>query len=150
MIPSSLVETVLEVLHDSITAGHMGAQRILACAKMHFYWYKQRELMDLWFCGGTKCVVQKLGSAKKHRATLKKHVTREPFVRVGIDIAGSYNTTSEGNHYILVVPDYFTKWVEAYPINYKEARTVAEVSVREFVSRKEVNMIIHSDQGRIF
>ena len=36
VIPLSLVETVLEVLHDSITAGHMGPRRTLACAKMGF------------------------------------------------------------------------------------------------------------------
>ena len=46
--------------------------------------------------------------------------------------------------------DYFTKWVEAYPIKEQEAKTVAEVFVKEFVSRKGIPMIIHSDQGRNF
>ena len=46
--------------------------------------------------------------------------------------------------------DYFTKWVEAYPMKDQEAKTAAEVFVREFVSRKGVPMIIHSDQGRNF
>ena len=32
----------------------------------------------------------------------------------------------------------------------QEAKTVAEVFMREFVSRTEVPMIIHSDQGRNF
>ena len=77
--------------------------------------------MELWCHGGAKCVAWKLGSAKKHRTALKKHVTGEPFVRVSIDIAGPYNTTNKGNLYILVVSDYFTNWVEPYPLNDQEA-----------------------------
>ncbi len=48
---------------------------------------------------------------------------------------------------MLIVQDYFTKWVEAYALPNQEAVTVAEVLVREFVSRFGVPMILHSDQG---
>ena len=50
----------------------------------------------------------------------------------------------------MVVSDYFTKWVEAYPIRGMEARTVAETPVEGFISRMGVPMIIHFDQGRNF
>ena len=51
---------------------------------------------------------------------------------------------------MLVVSDYFTKWVEAYPMKYMEAKTVAETLVERFISRMGVPVIIHSDQGRNF
>ena len=150
VIPKCLVEQVLEMLHDSITAGHMGVRRTLACVRLRFYWYKQRESVELWCRGCTKCASRKMGGVKKPRAALRKNVTGEPFVRIGIDISGPYNTTSDGNKYILVVSDYFTKWVEAYPMRDMEAQTVAEILVREFISRMGVPMVIHSDQGRNF
>ena len=54
------------------------------------------------------------------------------------------------NKYILIAADYFTKWVDAYPPANQEAVTVAEVLVREFVSRSGVPLILHSDQGHNF
>eukprot|EP00731_Ephydatia_muelleri_P018300 Em0011g340a len=52
-----------------------------------------------------------------------------------------------GNRYVLVVGDYFTKWMEAYPMPNMEAGTVANVFVHHFVSRFGV---LHTDQGRHF
>ena len=46
--------------------------------------------------------------------------------------------------------DYFTKWVEAYPLPNQEAPTVAEVLVKEYVCCFGVPLLLHSDQGRNF
>ena len=70
--------------------------------------------------------------------------------RLAIDVLGPLPLSSRGNKYILIAADYFTKWVEAYPLANQEAVTVAEVLIREFVSRFGVPLILHSDQGRNF
>jgi len=150
VIPRKLVELVLEMMHDSITGGHMGVRRTLAGARLRFFWYKQRESVELWCKGCTRCAARKSRGAKKQRAALRKTLTGEPFGRVGIDISGPYNPTAEGNKYILVISDYFTKWVEAYPMSNMEAHTVAEIVVTKWISRMGVPMVIHSDQGRNF
>ena len=74
----------------------------------------------------------------------------EPFARIGIDILQLYNITADGNKNILVVLDYFTKWVEAYSMGNMDAKTVTEILVKELISRMEVPLIIYSDQGRNF
>ena len=55
-----------------------------------------------------------------------------------------------GNIYIVVVCDYFTKWVEAYPVPNHTALTVADKLVTEFISSFGVPLEIHTDQGREF
>ena len=55
-----------------------------------------------------------------------------------------------GNEYILVIRDYFTKWMEAYAIPDQQAETVATKVVQEFVCRFGVPLELHSDQGRNF
>lgn len=45
---------------------------------------------------------------------------------VAVDIMGPLVESSSGNSYILVAGDYFTNWMEAYPIPNQEATTVAK------------------------
>ena len=73
-----------------------------------------------------------------------------PFERIAIDFAGPFPVTDDGNRYIMVVVDYFTKWVEAYTIPNQEVTTVAKQLVHNFCSRYGPPMDIHTDQGRSF
>ena len=70
--------------------------------------------------------------------------------RIAIDVLGPLPTTEAGNKYILVIADYFTKWVEAFPLPNQEAKTVADKLVNEVVCRFGIPLIIHTDQGRNF
>ena len=70
--------------------------------------------------------------------------------RVTLDILGPLPETERGNKYILVIGDYFSKWVEAYPVPDEKAETVAQKLVTEFACRFGVPLELHSDQGRNF
>jgi transposase InsO family protein len=70
--------------------------------------------------------------------------------RIAIGIMGSLPVSKNGNKYLLVKMDYFSKWPEVYPLPNQEARTVATVLVREFFCRFDIPMELHSDQGRNF
>ena len=67
-----------------------------------------------------------------------------------MDILGPLPQTLRSNRYILVISDYFSKWVKAFPMENMEALTVAKISVNEFITRFGVPEVIHTDQGRNF
>ena len=67
-----------------------------------------------------------------------------------MDILGPLPQTPRSNRYILVISDYFSKWVEAFPMENMEALTVAKILVNEFITRFGVPEVIHMDQGRNF
>ena len=48
-----------------------------------------------------------------------------PFQRIAVDYLGPYNVTTEGNKYILVVIDHFTKYAMSFALPDRSAATVA-------------------------
>ena len=66
-----------------------------------------------------------------------------------MDIVGPFPRTDKGNAYILVIGDYFTKWVEAYPMKDMEAASVA-ACLYDFICRYGAPDFLHTDQGKNF
>jgi len=66
---------------------------------------------------------------------------------VAIDVLGSLPETDQGNKYILIVMDFFSKWPETYALPNQGAVTVADVLVSQFFSPFGE---LHSDQGLNF
>ena len=53
-------------------------------------------------------------------------VATRPFQIMGMDIVNKLPVTTRGNKAIVVFTDYYTKWVEAYPIEDETAITIAQ------------------------
>ncbi|XP_063435537.1 protein NYNRIN-like [Mytilus trossulus] len=73
-----------------------------------------------------------------------------PLDRIGIDIIGPLTLTKKKNKCILVIGDYFTRWMEAYPIPHQHADLVAQKLVMEFIARFGIPLELHTDQGKNF
>ena len=69
---------------------------------------------------------------------------------MAVDLVGPFPESDSGNSYIMVVADYFSRWMEAFPIPNQEASTVAEKLVDEIFLRFSAPEQLHSDQGRQF
>ena len=149
VLPKSLKSTVLHELHNAPTSGHLGITRTLSAIKTRFFWFRQRHDVETWIRKCDKCTTGKT-SPKQKRALLKQYQVGAPMERIAIDIAGPWPMSDSGNKYIMVVCDYFTKWVEAYPIPDQEAYTVAEKLVNEFIARYGLCRQLHTDQGSNF
>lgn len=68
---------------------------------------------------------------------------------MGIDLTGPLPKTSGGYRYIMTATDYFSKWVEAYPLKTKSATEVAE-NLCKIIYRHGCPARTLSGQGRKF
>lgn len=67
-----------------------------------------------------------------------------------VDISGPWPMSDNGNEYIIVVGDYYTKYKEAYAVPDHTAMTVADKIVTEYCCRFGIPLQIQTDQGREF
>src|SRR6266542_1775266 len=72
------------------------------------------------------------------------------FERWGIDIVGPLLMTREGNRYIVVAIDYFSRWPEARSLKAANVNTVAIFLYEEIICRFRASKILQNDRGTYF
>ena len=149
VIPRALRERVLHEMHNSPTAGHLGTRRNLTAIRTRFYWPRMKEMAMDWCKQCARCAARK-PPQRKARAAMQKYQVGVPMERVAIDVMGPLPVSARGNRYVIVMADYFTKWAEAIATPNQEAKTVADVFVRHFLTKFGAPRMIHTDQGRNF
>ena len=147
--PQAVREHVFKFLHSSRTGGHQGVKRTGASARQRFWWPGMKKDVARWckFCA--LCQRHNLRPGAK-RSMLQQVPIGTPMERVSFDILTFPEETSDGNTCILVICDYFTKWVEAFALADHKAATVADVLVTEVFLRFGVPRYLHSDQAPEF
>ncbi|MES9902836.1 MAG: reverse transcriptase domain-containing protein [Sedimenticola sp.] len=149
IVPVQLTRTILENLHSCPTGGHMGFEKTVDKIRQKYYWYGMLSQVKKW-CKSCKDCAQSKSAPRKQRAPLVQDQATRPFERIAMDIVGPIPTTSDGNRFILVVSDYFTKWPEAFALKDHKALTVAQILVDEIICRYGIPSRLHCDQGRDF
>uniref|UniRef100_A0A669C557 Gypsy retrotransposon integrase-like protein 1 n=1 Tax=Oreochromis niloticus TaxID=8128 RepID=A0A669C557_ORENI len=149
LVPQQLRSRVLQLVHGVAGAGHFGVTKTLRRLRSRFYWPGCRQDVELHVHRCDACTAQK-GPSQRSHAPLQQYQVGAPMERVGVDILGPFPTTDQGNRYVLVAMDYFTKWPEAYAVPDQSAVTTAERLVNEMFCRFGVPEELHSDQGRNF
>jgi len=147
VIPCHRVKEILEEAHDS-SIGHFGVNKTLEKIRKRFYWATCKQDTENW-CKSCKIYVSKQGPSGKGKSPLQIYNVGLPFQRVQMDV-DSLPKTDSGNRYVLVIIDCFIKWVEAFPVKNTRAKTIAEVFVKETISRHGISFEIHTDQRRNF
>ena len=111
---------------------HLGQHRTCQKVQCRFYWSRWTEYVQEWCLRCPECAKTKSSTA---HAPLNFSQVGYPMEKVALEIFGPLPQTSEGNWYMLVITDYFTRWVEAFPMPNQEAPTIAKVLVREWICR---------------
>ena len=142
-----MVPEVLATLHNN--GGHLGVEKTLNRVAKRFWWPGYTRAVENYVASCVECQQRKM-PVKKTKAALQTVPVGGPFEMLAIDFLGPLPTTEQGNKYILVVADYFTKWTEAFPLQDQTAKTTAETLVNEVIMRFGMPIVFHSDQGRNF
>ncbi|CAB4041790.1 Retrovirus-related Pol poly from transposon, partial [Paramuricea clavata] len=147
--PSRMRSDLLKLSHNDPSSGHMGVNRCVERLQQQYYWPGMASEMQLWIAECEMCDRHK-SPVSPRKSPMKSIEVGHPIELWAMDILGPLPLTSRGNQYIFVMSDYFTKWVEAVPLAYQRADTVAKAFVDEVVTRLGVPRKILADHGRNF
>lgn len=125
VLPSVLRREMYRQLHELRTAGHLGKERTYKKLRARFYWPNMHKQISEWTRYCKPCFATKTPQGQ-HRAELCKMICGERLDRIALDHVGPLPVTAEGNEYLLVVTDYFTKFAEAYAVPNVRAETTAD------------------------
>ena len=149
VVPKSKRQDVLKEIHAGVAGGHLGEEKTLSRLKERYYWPGHwTDVRE--FCRTCSECTSRKSPSPRNRGPLTPVKSGYPMQIVAVDILGPLPITENGNSYVLVASDYFTRWVEAYPIPNQEAVTVARILTQEMFFRFSVPEQLHSDQGRQF
>ena len=133
VVPHSLREEVLGLSHDSKAAAHIGNEKTLARLKRSFWWNRMSEDCKLYCQTCSICSKNKKATARP-KASLVSYHAGYPMEKVHMDVLGPFTNSENGNKYVIMMIDQFSKWVECVPVPDQAAPVVVEKFLIHFIA----------------
>ena len=147
VLPKPYCDKVIKLAHDLPFAGHLGREKTAQRILRRFYWPMLFHDIKQYCQTCEKCQLH--GGCKTRAPMFLLLTIGEPFKRIALDVVGPLPRTGWGNHFILVVSDYATRFPKAIPLRSVTAKKVAEVLIDLF-ARYGIPEEILTDQGSNF
>ena len=149
IVPHNLRKEFIHFCHTPVLSGHLGIDKTVNKNQQKAYWRTLRQDVQTFIHKCSVCVANQKPK-KKAKAALMDYRVGHPMDHLGLDFLGPLPVTSQGNTCILVIADYFTRWIEAYALPNQTAEVTAQTLVNEFISTYGFPIEIHTDQGHNF
>uniref|UniRef100_A0A673Z1Y7 Gypsy retrotransposon integrase-like protein 1 n=1 Tax=Salmo trutta TaxID=8032 RepID=A0A673Z1Y7_SALTR len=125
--------------HFNDIGHHLGQKKTVHKIQSKYYWLGiVKDVVD-WIKVCETC--QHTERNKNMTRTVRPIKVEAPWEILGIDIFGPFPETQQGNSSVVIVTDYFSKWVEAFPIQKRDCLSVARcisTSIYRFGAAKTI------------
>uniref|UniRef100_A0A914HZ71 RNA-directed DNA polymerase n=1 Tax=Globodera rostochiensis TaxID=31243 RepID=A0A914HZ71_GLORO len=124
-VPASLRPLVFDSFHSSpLGGGHMNMKKTLRKCRKYF-WHRMHADIVNWVRSCITCQLRHMPTPG-YRAEMKLPQSNTLFAKVGLDLAGPFPITKEGNRHILCIICWFTRFVIAVPVQDAKATTLVK------------------------
>jgi len=139
------MKKLIKEYHSTPVGGHIGIRRCINKIKQNYVWKNINRMVKKYINDCQICSKNKITKYIKEPLVVTE-TPNQSFEIVTIDTVGPLRL-SNGYRYILTVQCELTKYVEAFPIETKEAHTVVKTLVDKFILKYGSFKIFKTDQG---
>ena len=149
MVTESLRPRILSLAHYHKLAGHPGQSRMYYTMRQRFYWPHMAADIQATVRICHACAKNRI-RLRKQTNPLKAFPATVPLRHVSIDILGALKKIKQGNRWVLVMTDRFTKLTQVVPMKKITAQHVAIAFVEHWVFKYGPPKTLLSDNGSNF
>lgn len=142
------IPQILQEYHDDNF--HQGYKKTLARIQQRFYWPKMGPNIRTHIQSCTTCKEIKAPFVAVTPEMGKMRQASRPWQIISIDFVGPLPRSRKGNQHILVITDYFSKWVMIHPVRKLDSTAMCGVLKDQWFYRNSVPEIIITDNGSVF
>ena len=146
VVPINMINEIIHDHHSIPICGHLGISKTIQRLSKNYFWLNFTKSIVNFIKNCLTCRQLK-PNQRKNKAQLKPILTSYPFEMINMDIVGPLVRTVNGNRYILVVIDHFSKYVQAFALKNFTAFTTAKVILDKIICKYGTPSKICSDQG---
>ena len=150
-VPARQQDELLSLCHDNPWTCHPTCDQMYRMLSLKYYWPHMRAACMVYH--RTCDVCQKTGYPPKKKGGRQFIPTSSPFACCAIDVVGPIgnkdSATESGNRFIVTIIDWFSRWVEAFPVKDCSQESILE-ALDEFTSRHGIPRRLVSDQAKYF
>ena len=147
--PKAYQQEIIKAAHCSRFAGHCGPNKTLFRVLDKFWWPHMAQQISQFCAECLTCQMSKNPYASKP-PLMPLPIADSPNVRVHADLFGPLLPSAQGNKYILVMTDAFSKFVQLVALPNKEAETVAKAIFHKWICLFSPMKILLTDNGKEF
>lgn len=146
VIPSSQRKMLVTEAHK---LAHTGCTRTYEMIKQRAYWPRMKKDVTDLVLGCTQCQLMK-SKTLGNQYPSKPIPVREIGELWSMDIMGPFPMTTNGNQFIVIMTEHFTRWIEGAAVSDQRASTVSKVVMEYIVGRHGIPQKLLTDQGPCF
>lgn len=124
VVPKGLRRQIISRIHTAPTTGHAGVFKTHKKLQTQFYWPKMHSDVVAYVRHCAVCAMHKVEQKRPPGYMGSRPKVSKPFQLVSTDLIGPLPRSTRGYRYILVVADYYSKFVLTFPLRNATAQGV--------------------------
>ena len=147
VVPKELRSEVLRKCHDEPTAAHFGFFKTYRRVSTDYFWNTLKSDVSRYVRECRVCGAQKVPADQRAGLMGRQKLVEFPFQLVSVDLIGPLPRSKRGFSWLIVLTDWYTKFVLVKPLRRATAQEVTEFMEREVFLMFGIPEIVMCDNG---